>query len=131
MVVSSVTNSHQDMHRVILQNLEPLFSDLYQEEFVMNDLSDQAKLKILFENHREYAGQSQGLRLTYRGNQALSKVFTSWCYHHETLITNGVLLELDKTMVWPYYVNRTIMVFYNETDAAVFRLSGHKLNSIQ
>jgi hypothetical protein len=126
-VVDFVMN-HRDMHEVILSNLEPVFQE-HQAE--LGVLSVESKLRLLFENYRSTPAQSQGLRLTYRGNDFLTRIFTHWRYHHETYITNGVLLELDKTMTWPYYVSRTIMVFYSEVDAAMFRLSGHKLNSIQ
>lgn len=120
--------NHRDMHEVILRNLEPVFQE-YQEE--LGILSAESKLRLLFENYRSTPAQSQGLRLTYGGNDFLARIFTHWRYHHESYITNGVLLELDKTMTWPYYVSRTIIVFYSEVDAAMFRLSGHKLNSIQ
>lgn len=130
MAVISAMIDHHQVHQVILENIRML-PHVPGDQYPLCELTDAQTLRVVFENYRIFQGQSQGLRLTHYGDQILRQIFDHWQYPHQTRITNGVLLELDKTMIWPYYVARNHMVFYNETDAALFRLSGHTLNSIQ
>lgn len=109
------------IHQSVLEHTRDLF---------VAEIPESERLKIIFRNYRTRGSHSQGLRLSNVGHKILSRVFDSWAYNHKTAITNKVILSLDSTMTWPYYIDKTTVVFYSTTDAAMFKLNGEELGGI-
>ena len=86
-------------------------------------------LRTIFVNYRLNNGISKGLRLTSTGNKILSKHYRAYKYTIDDKINNLVLVSLDKSMKWPYYLGTRSnhVVFYSEEDAAWFRLNGNNI----
>ena len=86
-------------------------------------------LRTIFVNYRLDSGVSKGLRLTNFGNKILSKHYRAYKYSIDDKINNLVLVSLDKSMKWPYYLGTRSnhVVFYSEEDAAWFRLNGNNI----
>jgi hypothetical protein len=57
----------------------------------------------------------------------LSKFFDCFSFDHSNILNGAVLIKLDSAMEWPYYVSKSKVVFFNETDAAWYRLNGENL----
>jgi hypothetical protein len=95
-----------------------------KESFSKNDF-----LRTIFVNYRLNNGISKGLRLTSTGNKILSKHYRAYKYTIDDKINNLVLVSLDKSMKWPYYLGTRSnhVVFYSEEDAAWFRLNGNNI----
>ena len=95
-----------------------------KESFCKDDF-----LRTIFVNYRLNNGISKGLRLTSTGNKILSKHYRAYKYTIDDKINNLVLVSLDKSMKWPYYLGTRSnhVVFYSEEDAAWFRLNGNKI----
>lgn len=85
--------------------------------------------RTVFLNYRIISGTPTGLRLTSFGNKILSKHFKTYKYPIQDEINNLVFVTLDKNMRWPYYLGTKSnhIVFYNEEDAAWFRLNGNSI----
>lgn len=85
--------------------------------------------RTVFLNYRIISGTPTGLRLTSFGNKILSKHFQTYKYPIQDEINNLVFVTLDKNMRWPYYLGTKSnhIVFYNEEDAAWFRLNGNSI----
>ena len=90
--------------------------------------SEDEQYRMLFENYRKINDRPYGLRLTGFGNKLLSKHYDFYKYKHEEKILNKSFIVLDKSMKWPYYLGRQIVIFYSQEDAAWFRLNGQDLN---
>ena len=86
-------------------------------------------LRAIFVNYRSEYGISKGLRLTNFGNKLLAKHYQTYKYNITDKINNLVLISLDKSMKWPYYLGTRSnhVVFYSEEDAAWFRLNGNNI----
>jgi hypothetical protein len=85
-------------------------------------------LAVVFRNYRQQNNQHWGLRLTALGHKLLSKHYSCYGFEHNGSFNHGVLLMLDKSMKWPYYLNKKSVFFYNQEDAAWFRLNGNDLS---
>lgn len=85
--------------------------------------------RLIFANYRTIDGVPYGIRLTPFGNNLLSKRYDHYKYKISISPNNKSLIALDKIMEWPYYLGKTIVTFYNENDAAWFRLNGHDINT--
>lgn len=114
--------SHEDIHRVVLEQCDPHMRRKKHYEW----MTDEAKLFILFTNYRPRRGSrpAVGLRLTRYGEGLMCKVFNHWRFESEQVITGRVALSLDKNMMWPYYVDQKTVTLFNREDAAWFKLSG-------
>jgi hypothetical protein len=88
-------------------------------------------LRVVFVNYRSDHGVSKGLRLTNFGNKILAKHYQTYKYTITDKINNLVLVNLDKSMKWPYYLGtrNNHVVFYSEEDAAWFRLNGNNIKN--
>ena len=85
--------------------------------------------RIVFTNFRITDGLPCGIRLTPFGNHLMSKKYDHYKYEYKGKVTNRSFIALDKCMKWPYYVGKKIITFYNEDDAALFRLNGNNINN--
>lgn len=86
-------------------------------------------LRLIFANYRLVEGGPAGIRLTSFGNTLLSKKYDHYKYKVSDLPNNKAVIALDKIMEWPYYLGKSTVTFYNENDAAWFRLNGNDINS--
>lgn len=123
--------THELLHTKILNTVYTDLESILLKEGVTIP-SHQSKdflLKKIFKNFRKYKKQQTGLRLSYLGNRILSKHYENYSYLHEDILTNKILLRLDKQMLWPYYISRTVAIFYSQDDAAWFKLNEQKLSN--
>jgi len=90
--------------------------------------TQQELLSAVFRNYKLQNNQHHGLRLTAFGHKMLSKHYANYGFEHNNLFNHSVILVLDKSMKWPYYLNKKKVFFYNQDDAAWFRLNDHDLN---
>lgn len=93
-----------------------------------NDVEIVELCYALFKNFRYKEGFNPvGLRLTTLGNSCMRR----WFDHHEfelqEPLVGSILIKLDKAMTRPYYLIKKKIVFYDEHDAAWFKLGGHDL----
>lgn len=91
--------------------------------------TDRDLLQTIFQNYRYKNNQHHGLRLTYVGLQVLKKQFDCYGFNIEEKPTHQAFLRLDKSMQWPYYISKRKAIFFNENDAAWFKLNGGDLTS--
>ena len=59
----------------------------------------------------------------------LSKFFTGYEYTLTEPNSLKTLLALDRQMTWPYYLTSQRVIFFSQSDAALFRLSGGEMSS--
>jgi len=88
----------------------------------------QTQCYSLFKNFRLVNQLPTGLRLTATGHKLLSKHFTATEFHLADPIVGIVLVNLDQAMTQPYYLSKKTVAFYNEQDAAWFKLGGSNLS---
>ena len=81
----------------------------------------------LFQNFRLVNNNPTGLRLTALGHKLMSRHFTATEFYLEQPILGIVLVNLDQAMTRPYYLSKKKVAFYDEHDAAWFRLGGEDL----
>lgn len=105
-------------------------------EYIMNSLRDSNRLAdastidmcyAVFQNFRLSNSVPKGLRLTTFGNRYMSKHFTSFEYPLAEELVGITLVNLDRAMTRPYYLTKKKVTFYDENDAAWFRLGGSNL----
>lgn len=113
--------SHSVIHKIILSETQDRFE---------HNIDSDTRLRILFKNFRKVNGLTYGLRLSSTGQKILSRIFTCWEFDHNKLSNNKTLIDLDTHMTWPYYIGRACVIFYNELDAAMFKLNGGELSTI-
>ena len=89
------------------------------------NLPNSGLLYTMFSNYR-YSRRNKkhtGLRLSAKGNEFMQSEYTAYEYDREHFaLQSRTLLTLDKNMKWPYYIDRHIIIFYSETDAALYTL---------
>ena len=113
--------THSKIHQLVLSETQGLFK---------GEMDSDARLRSIFKNLRRTGDNTYGLRLSTLGHKVMSKVFTCWEFEHIRLYNNKTLIDLDSAMTWPYYIGRDRVAFYNELDAAMFKLAGGELSSI-
>lgn len=86
-------------------------------------------LQLLFKNYRFIKQQHHGLRLTHLGVRILKKHYDHYSYGVAEKPSHQDFVILDKKMRWPYYISRKVATFFNENDAAWFRLNGENIGS--
>lgn len=116
-----------DLHEHILKSLR---DDIIKYAYIEGDEpTDLNLLRLIFKNYRHTSKQRRGLRLTYIGDRVMSKQFASYSYETSERISHKAILGLDKNMLWPYYIGKQHVTFYNQDDAAWFQLNGGDLNT--
>lgn len=121
-----------NFHIQILSKIEQdVLSSLHKIQPDVRQYTKDEILRVVFINYRVVLGIPKGLRLTNFGNKILSKHYQTYKYSIEDEINNLVLVSLDKSMKWPYYLGTRSnhVVFYSEEDAAWFRLNGNKITN--
>lgn len=122
--------THEPLHSMILETVQTDIENYFLKEGIALPTKNQKEflLKKIFKNFRRFKnGKQSGLRLSYIGNSLLAKHYEHHAYMHEDILTNHIILRLDQNMKWPYYISRTIAVFYSQDDAAWFKLNEGKL----
>jgi hypothetical protein len=116
-----------DLHEHILKSLR---DDIIKYAYIEgNEPTDLNLLRVIFKNYRHTSKQRRGLRLTYIGDRVMSRRFASYSYETSEKISHKAILGLDKKMIWPYYIGKQHVSFYNQDDAAWFQLNGNNLNT--
>lgn len=117
---------------LILERIKPdltaTLAKLNQDQPTPNH-TDRDLLQITFKNYRYKNNEHHGLRLTYQGVSLLKKHYDSYSYTVEEKPTHQAFVRLDKNMKWPYYISKRVATFFNENDAAWYRLNGGNLTS--
>lgn len=123
-----MTRHSDSLHQKILDVVAT--DDLWEKKIFPRsyDLLDTDKLRLLFCNYRFVDNKPHGLRLTYFGEQLMSKYFDSYKFQTDFKACHGAMVSLDKFMEMPYYVGRKYVCFFGEDDAAWFRLNNSNLN---
>jgi hypothetical protein len=117
------------LHEFILETIkEDLISLVLSHKKIKHQAwNDRELFSMLFKNYRTSNTGHKGLRLTYVGDRSCAKHFASYAYKVSKHVSNKDLLELDKKMIWPYYVGKEHISFYSQDDAAWFQLNGNDL----
>lgn len=116
-----------NLHQYILRSLR---DDVIKYSYIEGDQpTDLSILRLIFKNYRHTSKYSKGLRLTYIGDRVMCKHFVSYSYETSERISHKAILGLDKNMLWPYYIGKQHVTFYNQDDAAWFQLNGGDLNT--
>jgi hypothetical protein len=126
-MVKSYRKMNTDLHEYILQSLK---DDIIRHAYIEGDQpSDLHLLRLIFKNYRHTSKNRRGLRLTYIGDRVMSGRFQSYSYETANKVSNKSILSLDKNMIWPYYIGKQHVTFYNQDDAAWFQLNGSDINT--
>lgn len=122
--------SVEQIHTKLISELEP---DIIN--YTARRLGDSPKYtrdelhRLVFSNYRIVDGAPTGIRLTSFGNALMAKKYDCYRYKITDSPNNKAIIALDKIMEWPYYLGKSIVAFYNENDAAWFRLNGNDINT--
>jgi len=81
--------------------------------------------KVRAHNLRAIFETPSSLRLTAQGAGVLKKVWRSWNVESPGM-TAGNLMILQSKMTQPYYINKKILVLFDEKDAFWAKLAGSK-----
>lgn len=85
-------------------------------------------IAILFKNCRIRKNGVTGVRLSKFGLKLMEKSFTSYPFALENfLLTNKAVVKMDRTMVWPYYIDNKKLVLFSEKDSVILKLKGQNL----
>ena len=109
----------------ILKNDEVWERKLISRDY---DLLDTARFRLLFTNFRFVDNKPHGLRLTYFGEQLMTRHFTRYKFDTDYKANHMAMIKLDKNMSMPYYIGRKYVSFFGEDDATWFRLNDSNLN---
>lgn len=94
-----------------------------RSQFMQNS-SIEDKCYYIFYNFRISNSKPKGLRLTTKGNTLLKKFFQYYEFELNESLNGNAVLSLDKHMTYPYYLDQHTIVFFNQSDAGWFKLSG-------
>lgn len=85
-------------------------------------------IAIIFKNARIRKSSITGVRLSKFGLKLMEKSFTSYKFALENfLLTNKAVVKMDRTMVWPYFIDNKQMVLFSEKDSIILKLKGQNL----
>lgn len=78
---------------------------------------DEAERLIFFRNNT--------IRLSYKGNQLLSKVADSYSFEHGMKeLKAGHIITITRQFKYPFYLSGKFLVLYSSEDAALIKLYG-------
>lgn len=123
--------SDSRIYSVILAAVkDQLLAELLERTGEQKEYTDVELLRCIFKNFRINNNRYYGLRLSYLGSQLLQSHYKSYKFKQEKeqRPPNKVLVVLDKNMIWPYYVSKSVTIFFSEHDATWFQLNGANLN---
>ena len=83
---------------------------------------------IIFKNCRVKSESVTGVRLSKFGLKLMEKSYT--CYHfplNNFILTNKAVVKMDRTMLWPYYIDNKKLVLFSEKDSVILKLKGQNL----
>ena len=113
------------------QLLDALRNDEYWERKLITrdyELMDTDRFRFIFTNFRFVDNKPHGLRLTYFGEQLMTRHFTRYKFDTDYKANHMAMIKLDKNMSMPYYIGRKYVSFFGEDDATWFRLNDSNLN---
>ena len=124
-----VVDRHSDT--IHYQILEAVRNDVYWEKKLMArdyELMDTDRFRLMFTNFRHLNNKPHGLRLTYFGEQLMTRHFTRYKFDTDFKANHMAMIKLDKNMSMPYYIGRKYVSFFGQDDATWFRLNDSNLN---
>ena len=83
---------------------------------------------IIFKNCRIKSNSVSGVRLSKFGLKLMEKSYS--CYHftlNNFILTNKAVVKMDRTMLWPYYIDNKKLVLFSEKDSVILKLKGQNL----
>ena len=83
---------------------------------------------IIFKNCRVKSESVTGVRLSKFGLKLMEKSYT--CYHfplNNFILTNKAVVKMDRTMLWPYYIDNKKLVLFSEKDSVILKLKRQNL----
>lgn len=104
--------------------------------FIQNSLPDTNPLAkssleemcyAIFQNFRISNGKPIGLRLTTYGNNCMRRKFETFSFELSEPLIGTILIQMDQAMTRPYYLTKKKVQFYDQNDAAWFKLGGNDL----
>lgn len=113
------------LHEYILDSIDKEFIAQYFSKRVFEDNED--FFNVIFSNYRFSNNTHLGIRLTFFGSRILKKRFSYSTHKFTDKLTNGILVTLDKNMIWPYYISNGEITFFSDVDASWFVLNGNNL----
>ena len=116
-----MTASHGQIHNKILELLEEYYNENPHKYFYGNT---EEKLTQVFSNYRITEESPVGIRISNIGKTLLDPVLEKYTYDHEYEVSLGVLLHLDRNMLFPYHIDAQHITFYSKQDAAFFKMGG-------
>jgi hypothetical protein len=87
------------------------------------------KYHYIFNNYRQSRGEKNGIRLSRVGRKLLSKYNEEFTYQHTTKLTGSMLLNLERKMTWPYYIDSQYITFFSAEDSAWFRIYDENIDN--
>lgn len=85
-------------------------------------------ISVIFKNCRIRSNSISGVRLSKFGLKLMEKSFTSYNFPLENFIlTNKAVVKMDRTMMWPYYIDNKKLVLFSEKDSVILKLKGQNL----
>lgn len=104
---------------------------LKKTEQILNALKEYHKLETLnpYSVFVNYRPNGQGSRLTKRGYELMSKMFTAYkvTFEKGKGIKSKHLIILERAMEFPYYLTKDSICLFSEQDAFMLQLNGSDL----
>ena len=99
-----------------------------KQELDINEYDIPELMGIIFKNCRVKSESVTGVRLSKFGLKLMEKSYS--CYHfslNNFILTNKAVVKMDRTMLWPYYIDNKKLVLFSEKDSVILKLKGHNL----
>lgn len=99
-----------------------------KQELDINEYDIPELMGIIFKNCRIKSDSVSGVRLSKFGLKLMEKSYT--CYHfslNNFILTNKAVVKMDRTMLWPYYIDNKKLVLFSEKDSVILKLKGQNL----
>jgi hypothetical protein len=99
-----------------------------KQELDINEYDIPELMGIIFKNCRIKSDSVTGVRLSKFGLKLMEKSYT--CYHfslNNFILTNKAVVKMDRTMLWPYYIDNKKLVLFSEKDSVILKLKGQNL----
>ena len=99
-----------------------------KQELDINEYDIPELMGLIFKNCRIKSDSVSGVRLSKFGLKLMEKSYT--CYHfslNNFILTNKAVVKMDRTMLWPYYIDNKKLVLFSEKDSVILKLKGQNL----
>ena len=112
----------------IQNSLQYQITSKLKEELDIAEYDITELIGVIFKNCRIRSNSISGVRLSKFGLKLMEKSFTSYNFPLENFIlTNKAVIKMDRTMLWPYYIDNKKLVLFSEKDSIILKLKGQNL----